>query len=253
MSAPALNTGRELHEIATQLYPICRSITGQGVRQSLRLLRRHIPLAVREVPSGTAVFDWEVPLEWNIEDAAIVSPDGERVVDFQEHNLHVVSYSEPVAAEMQLTELEERLHSLPEHPSWIPYRTSYYRRSWGFCLRHETRQSLRPGTYRVDIKSSLASGSLTYGDLAIPGRGPEEVLFFTHVCHPSLANDNASGMAVATALAHWVASEPLQLPVCVRAGDDRFVVLAEAERAKSGPSTRRAGPRSPGRFRCTHL
>src|SRR5262245_15379585 len=208
MSAPALNTGRELHEFATRLYPICRSLTGQGVRQSLGLIGSHIPLAVREVPSGTAVFDWEVPLEWNIEDAAIVSPDGERVVDFQKHNLHVVSYSEPVAAEMSLTELEERLHSLPDHPSWIPYRTSYYRRSWGFCLRHETRQSLRPGTYRVDIKSSLAPGCLTYGEFAIPGRVREEVLFFTHVCHPSLANDNTSGMAVATALAHWVASEP---------------------------------------------
>jgi aminopeptidase-like protein len=208
MSAPALNTGRELHEFSAQLYPICRSITGGGVRQSLGLIRRHIPLALREVPSGGAVFDWEVPLEWNIEDAAIVSPDGERVVDFQAHNLHVVSYSEPVAAEMPLTELEERLHSLPDHPSWIPYRTSYYRRSWGFCLRHETRQSLRPGTYRVDIKSSLAPGSLTYGEFAIPGRTRGEVLFFTHVCHPSLANDNTSGMAVATALAHWVASEP---------------------------------------------
>jgi aminopeptidase-like protein len=208
MSAPALSTGRELHEFAARLYPICRSITGQGVRQSLGLIRKHLPLAVREVPSGTVVFDWEVPLEWNIEDAAIVSPDGERVVDFQEHNLHVVSYSEPVAAEMPLTELEERLHSLPDHPSWIPYRTSYYRRNWGFCLRHETRQSLRPGTYRVDIKSSLAPGSLTYGEFAIPGRVRDEVLFFTHVCHPSLANDNTSGMAVATALAHWVAGEP---------------------------------------------
>ena len=206
MSAASLNTGRELHEFAAQLYPICRSITGSGVRQSLRLIRRHIPLVLREIPSGGAVFDWEVPLEWNIEDAAIVSPDGERIVDFQQHNLHVVSYSEPVAAEMPLAALEERLHSLPDHPSWIPYRTSYYRRSWGFCLRHETRQSLRPGNYRVDIKSSLAPGSLTYGEWVIPGRTKEEVLFFTHVCHPSLANDNTSGMAVATALAHWLAS-----------------------------------------------
>jgi len=206
MSAASLNTGRELHGVAAQLYPICRSITGSGVRQSLRLIRRHIPLVLREIPSGGAVFDWEVPLEWNIEDAAIVSPDGERIVDFQQHNLHVVSYSEPVAAEMPLAALEERLHSLPDHPSWIPYRTSSYRRSWGFCLRHETRQSLRPGNYRVDIKSSLAPGSLTYGELVIPGRTKEEVLFFTHVCHPSLANDNTSGMAVATALAHWLAS-----------------------------------------------
>jgi aminopeptidase-like protein len=208
MSGLALATGRELHQFCARLYPICRSITGAGLRQSLGLIRRHVPLALREVPSGRAVFDWEVPLEWNIEDAAVISPDGERVVDFRAHNLHVVSYSEPVAATLPLTELDARLHSLPDRPEWIPYRTSYYRRSWGFCLRHATRQALRPGAYRVEIRSSLAPGFLTYGELAIPGRTRDEVLFFTHVCHPSLANDNASGMAVATALAHWVASAP---------------------------------------------
>jgi aminopeptidase-like protein len=147
-------------------------------------------------------------LEWNIEDAAVVSPDGQRIVDFRQHNLHIVSYSEPVATTVSLTELEQRLHSLPDSPTWIPYRTSYYRRTWGFCMRHETRQALRAGRYRVEIKSSLAPGSLTYGELALPGRSREEVLFFTHVCHPSLANDNTSGMAVATGLARWVASEP---------------------------------------------
>ena len=207
MSAPAMN-GQELYQFASELYPICRSITGQGVRQSLGLIGQHIPLAIREVPSGSAVYDWTVPLEWNIEDAAVVSPDGERVVDFHEHNLHIVSYSEPVAATLPLAELEERLYSLPDSPAWIPYRTSYYRRSWGFCMRHETRQALRAGRYRVEIRSSLAPGSLTYGELAIAGRSREEVLFFTHVCHPSLANDNTSGMAVAMGLAKWIASEP---------------------------------------------
>jgi len=137
----------------------------------------------------------------------VLTPDGERIADFQDHNLHLVGYSEPVSRTVPLVEFEQRLHSLPEHPSWIPYRTSYYQRDWGFCLRHETRQSLRPGQYRVEIKSSLAPGSLTYGEFLVPGRSREEVLFFTHVCHPSLANDNATGMAIASLLAQWVAGE----------------------------------------------
>lgn len=181
------------------------------MRQSLGLIRQHVPIAIHEIPSGSAVYDWEVPPEWNIEDAAIVSPDGERIADFQKHNLHIVSYSEPMAATLPLRALQERLHSLPDHPRWIPYRTSYYRRDWGFCLGHETRRALRPGKYRVEIKSSLAPGSLTYGELELPGRSRDEVLFFTHVCHPSLANDNTSGMAVATALASWIAGEPRRL------------------------------------------
>jgi aminopeptidase-like protein len=200
--------GDALHAFASQLYPICRSITGDGVRRTLALIRERIPLEVREVPSGSKVFDWEVPDEWNIDDAAVEAPDGERVVDFRSHNLHIVSYSEPVSASMTLSELEPRLHSLPERPDWIPYRTSYYRRSWGFCLAHSQRTALRNGRYRVEIKSTLKRGSLTYGELAIPGRSRDEVLFFTHVCHPSLANDNASGMAVTTALAEWIASAP---------------------------------------------
>ena len=131
MSFETESTGAELHAFASRLYPICRSITGQGVRQSLALIGEHIPLSVREVPSGSAVYDWEVPLEWNIEDAAVSTPDGERIVDFQKHNLHIVSYSEPVAKTLSLSELEPQLHSLPEHPEWIPYRTSYYQRSVG--------------------------------------------------------------------------------------------------------------------------
>ena len=162
--------GRDLHALASRLYPICRSITGAGVRQSLAILRESIPLQVSEVPSGTTVFDWEVPLEWNIDDAAVIGPDGDRVVDFQRHNLHLVSYSEPVATTLALEELQPHLHSLPDRPSWIPYRTSYYSRSWGFCLDHATRQSLRAGHYRVEVQSSLAPGSLTYGECVVPGR-----------------------------------------------------------------------------------
>ncbi len=200
--------GPELHALATRLYPICRSITGDGVRRSLAILGEHLPLQVHEVPSGTTVFDWEVPLEWNVEDAAVLAPDGARVVDFQRHNLHLVSYSEPVSRTISRTELEAKLHSLPAYPGWIPYRTSYYRRDWGFCLPHVQREALPDGDYRVEVKSSLAPGSLTYAECVLPGRRQDEVLFFTHVCHPSLANDNTSGMAVATALAQWVASEP---------------------------------------------
>jgi len=203
--APA---GQRLYEFAAKLYPICRSITGAGVRQTLALIRARVPLVIHEVPSGTRVLDWEIPDEWNVEDASVTDPDGRRVIDFQAHNLHLVSYSEPVRTSLSLEQLSERLHVLPEQPDWIPYRTSYYRRSWGFCLRAHDRAALRTGRYQVEVRSSLAPGSLTYGELAIPGRTREEVLFFTHVCHPSLANDNTSGMSVATALAEWIASEP---------------------------------------------
>ncbi|HKD53584.1 MAG TPA: DUF4910 domain-containing protein, partial [Steroidobacteraceae bacterium] len=206
--ASAAATGDQLHQFASRLYPICRSITGEGVRQTLALIRARIPLVVHEVPSGTRVFDWQIPLEWNVEDAAVLDADGRRVVDFQAHNLHLVSYSEPVRCTLPLDELSARLHVLPAHPDWIPYRTSYYRRDWGFCMRARERMALRPGRYRVEVKSSLARGALTYGELAIAGRTREEVLLFTHVCHPSLANDNTSGIAVAMALGEWLAGEP---------------------------------------------
>jgi len=204
----ATSAGRSLYEFAARLYPICRSITGGGVRETLALIRARVPLVVHEVPSGTRVFDWEIPPEWNVEDAAVIDADGRRVVDFQAHNLHLVGYSEPVQTSLSLEELSARLHVLPEHPDWIPYRTSYYHRSWGFCMRARDRAALRAGRYRIEVKSSLAPGSLTYGELVIAGRTRDEVLFFTHVCHPSLANDNTSGMAVTTALAEWIASEP---------------------------------------------
>src|SRR6266513_2158898 len=176
---------------------------------ALALIRARVPLIVHEVPSGTRVFDWEIPLEWNVEDAAVIDADGRRVIDFQAHNLHLVGYSEPVQTSLSLAQLSARLHVLPEHPDWIPYRTSYYRRDWGFCMRARDRLALRAGRYRIEVKSSLAPGSLTYGELPIAGRTRAEVLVFTHVCHPSLANDNTSGMAVMTALAEWIAREPL--------------------------------------------
>ena len=206
--APAADVGQALHAFASQLYPICRSITGNGVRQTLDLIGGRIELERREVPSGTQVFDWEVPLEWNIEDACVIGPDGDRVVDFRDHNLHVVSYSEPIHRTLSFEEIRPHLHSLPGSPDWIPYRTSYYRRDWGFCLRDRKLQSLRPGRYEVRVDSSLAPGSLSYAECVLPGQSRQEVLFFTHVCHPSLANDNTSGMAIATFLAGWIGAQP---------------------------------------------
>lgn len=200
--------GKELHAFASQLYPICRSITGNGVRTTLQLIARHIPLQIQEVPSGSQVFDWEVPLEWNVEDAYVKDSDGRRVVDFREHNLHLVSYSEPVARQLTLAELQPHLHVHKHNPGWLPYRTSYYRRSWGFCMRARDSERLRDGRYEVSIDTRLERGSLTYGEFVLPGRSREEVLLFTHVCHPSLANDNTSGMAIATWLAEWLAQEP---------------------------------------------
>lgn len=193
--------------LARRLYPICRSISGAGLRRTLQLLRQSVPLHLVEIPSGTRTFDWEVPVEWNIETARIMDPDGRVVVDFADHNLHVVSYSEPVAATMSLEELRPRLH-VHRNPDWIPYRTSYYRRTWGFCLRSRDLESWKGGAYRVEIRSTLEPGSLTYGELVLPGTTDREVLIFTHACHPSLANDNVSGLVVAAALAQWLEARP---------------------------------------------
>jgi aminopeptidase-like protein len=202
----AASAGADLHAFASKLYPICRSITGAGVRKTLRMINERIELKWHEVPSGSKVFDWEVPLEWNIEDAWVRDADGRRVVDFQAHNLHILNYAEPVRTTATLEELRPKLHSIADRPDWIPYRTSYYRRQWGFCMRHRELERLQSGKYEIVVDSSLAPGSLTYAEFVLPGRSKDEVLFFTHVCHPSLANDNTSGMAIATALASWVAS-----------------------------------------------
>ena len=193
--------GEDIHELICDLYPICRSITGNGVRETLSRINEQIELNVYEVPTGTQVFDWTVPREWNIRDAYIKNDKGERVVDFQKSNLHVVSYSVPVNRPMELSELREHLHSIPEQPDWIPYRTSYYNENWGFCLTHQQYESLEDGTYDVCIDSTLENGSLTYAECFIPGSTSDEILLFSHTCHPSLCNDNLSGVALATFLA----------------------------------------------------
>ncbi len=197
----ANTTGEEMMSFISGLYPICRSITGEGVRETLRRIAAHIPLTVTEVPSGTEVFDWVVPQEWNINDAYIKDSSGRRVVDFKASNLHVVGYSIPVRTRVTLEKLRSHLFSLPEHPDWVPYRTSYYNQTWGFCLSDRTLGQLKEEEYEVCIDSSLKDGSLTYAEFLIPGQAPEEVLISCHTCHPSLCNDNLSGIAVATFLA----------------------------------------------------
>ncbi|WUL20078.1 DUF4910 domain-containing protein [Amycolatopsis sp. NBC_00355] len=200
-----MRTGAELHALVERLYPICRSITGDGVRQTLDIIGEHIPLERHEVPTGTQVLDWTIPQEWNIRDAYVAAPSGERVIDFRESNLHVVGYSVPVSERLPLSELREHLHTLPDQPSWVPYRTSYYAPAWGFCLAQEKLDALPDGEYDVVIDSTLADGSLTYGEHVVPGRVTDEVIVSCHVCHPSLANDNLAGIAVAISLAQQLA------------------------------------------------
>lgn len=200
--------GRQMYELITELYPICRSITGNGVRESLAILGRHIPLEIHEVPSGTSVFDWTVPLEWNIRDAYIKNPAGEKIVDFNRSNLHILNYSVPVHYKVRLTELKDHLFSIPEHPDWIPYRTSYYKENWGFCVTDRMLNSLEDGEYEVCIDSSLEAGHLTFGEYYLPGQSSDEILISCHSCHPSLCNDNLSGMALATFLAKTLQSLP---------------------------------------------
>ncbi len=200
--------GRAMHDLAAELFPLCRSITGDGVRQTLRILQKRIPLDIREVPTGTPVLDWTVPKEWNIRDAYIKDVRGERIVDFRTSNLHVVGYSVPVRGTLTLAELRPHLHTLPDRPDWIPYRTSYWKETWGFCLPHKQLQAMTEGPYEVCIDATLEDGFLTYGELFLPGETEGEVLLSCHVCHPSLGNDNLSGIALATFLARALAARP---------------------------------------------
>jgi aminopeptidase-like protein len=202
--------GDAMHRLIADLYPICRSITGNGVRETLRRVGEIVPLEVREVPTGTRVFDWTVPKEWNIADAYVKGPDGRRVVDFKRSNLHVLNYSVPFHGKMSLAELRSHLFTLPAQPDWIPYKTSYYEERWGFCLSQNQLAALQEGVYEVGIDASLEGGHLTYGECFVPGSSADEVLISCHVCHPSLCNDNLSGIALCTYLARELRGRPLR-------------------------------------------
>src|SRR6266852_2274879 len=197
-----------MYGLIEELYPICRSITGDGLRSTLRRIQQEIPIEIREVPTGTPVFDWTVPREWNIRDAYIKNAAGDRVVDFRRSNLHVVNYSVPIRGRIALAELKEHLHTLPDRPDSIPYRTSYYKETWGFCLSQRDLDTLPDGEYEVMIDSSLEDGHLSYGEYLLPGESLDEVLISCHSCHPSLCNDNLSGIAVAVSLAQELAERP---------------------------------------------
>ena len=199
--------GNDLYALVEELYPICRSITGDGVRETLKILEKHIALTTHEVPTGTQVFDWTVPKEWNIRDAYIKNGNGEKIVDFRNSNLHVMSYSIPVRKTLSLEELQAHVFTLPDHPEWIPYRTSYHNEQWGFCLTHKQLIELHDEEYEVCIDSSLEDGALTYGEYYLKGEVADEVLISCHICHPSLCNDNLSGIAVATFLAKYLGTQ----------------------------------------------
>ena len=202
-----MNDGNEIYFLARRLWPICRSITGDGVRKSLSILQEYLPgLAIQEIPSGAQCFDWQVPPEWNISDAYIIGPDGTKIVDFNRNNLHVVGYSLPVDLELDLEQLQNHLHSLPEQPNAIPYVTSYYSPRWGFCISEAQRKTLIAGKYRVKIDSQLKPGAMTYGELILPGHTDREVLISTYICHPSMANNELSGPSVTTYVARWLMS-----------------------------------------------
>lgn len=204
-----LPRGKAMISLMRELWPICRSLAGAGVRESLSIIKRQLPsLEIREVRSGTKCSDWLVPKEWVIRDAYIIDPQGNKIADFKKCNLHIVGYSVPVDKAMELDELQAHLYSLPEQPSAIPYVTSYYKENWGFCLSHEQRESLVPGTYKIKIDSDLFDGAMSYGELVIRGATDEEVLLSTYICHPSMANNELSGPCLAVALANWLSGQP---------------------------------------------
>jgi aminopeptidase-like protein len=206
----SISTGQKIYQLIEELYPICRSITGDGFRQTLRIMGQHIPLDVREVPSGTQVLDWTIPKEWNIRDAYIRNSAGEKIVDFKKLNLHVLNYSVPIRGKMRLDELKQHLFSLPDYPEWIPYRTSYYKENWGFCISHNLLESLTDEDYEVVVDSSLEDGHLTYGEYVARGETDEEFIISCHCCHPSLCNDNLSGIGLAIQLAKTLSQRKMR-------------------------------------------
>ena len=249
----AQQSGSGMYELISQLYPICRSITGDGVRKTLNILQGHIPLEIFEVPTGKEVFDWTIPREWNVRDAYVKNSQGEKIIDFQQHSLHLLNYSIPIQQKMSLAELKEHLFTIPDRPEWIPYRTSYYRDNWGFCLTHKQLEALEDDEYEVYIDSSLEPGHLTYGEYYLPGESESEVLLTCHVCHPSLCNDNLSGISVVTFLAELLKSLDLRysyrfLFIPGTIGSIAWLALNEARTAKIEHGLVVAGVGDTGKF-----
>lgn len=219
----SLSTDEELSSLFDQLFPICRSITGDGVRQTIKILQEYIPLVSESVPTGQKVFDWTVPPEWNVSEAYLDDDSGQRIVDFKNNNLHIVNYSEPIEKTLSLEELQPHLHSLPHLPDAIPYVTSYYKKNWGFCLSHKQREKLKNTKYRAVIRSELKSGELIYAHHTLPAtvNSQREVLLSTYICHPSMANNELSGPLVTTMLYQKLKKMP------VRQFNYRFVFVPE--------------------------
>lgn len=201
--------GRQSHALATELWPINRSLTGPGVRETLEIIGRELPgLQRHRIASGETAFDWIVPDEWACDSARLIGPQGHIICDFAQNNLHLVGYSVPTQVELSLADLQQHLHSLPEQPDAIPYVTAYYGEVWGFCLTHNVRKSLEDGLYKVEINTTRSPGHLDYADLVIEGETDHEILLSTYVCHPSMANNELSGPVLAHALAKIIAAEP---------------------------------------------
>jgi aminopeptidase-like protein len=197
--------GKHIHNFAKELWPINRSITGEGVRQTLRMISNHLPsLKIKSIPSGTKVFDWSIPKEWFVQEAYIITPEGKRICDFRDNNLHLVGYSVPFEGKVSFDELKRHLYTFPDLPKAIPYVTSYYKERWGFCLSHDQLNTLRNGIYKVVIKSTLSHGELNYAELLIKGKSNKEIFLSTYICHPSMANNELSGPTVVTFLAKWL-------------------------------------------------
>ena len=210
----------EMFSLIQELFPICRSITGNGVRESLERIKENIPITKHEIPTGTKVFDWIIPKEWNIKDAYVTDLNGKKIIDFQKSNLHIVSYSTPIKKQISLDELKKHIFSIPEKPDYIPYATSYYNETWGFCLEHNKLIEMNDEKYNISIESKLEDGFLTYGEFLIEGESKDEILISSYICHPSMCNDNLSGVVVATALAKYLKNFKLKYSI-------RFLFIPE--------------------------
>lgn len=218
--------GNALYELASRLFPICRSLTGEGVRETLSIISEHLPLKVHTIPTGTQLFDWQAPHEWSIREAYIVDATGRHIVDFAQHNLHVVNFSLPVHTKLTLGELKEHIHTLPDQPDLIPYRTCYHTEAWGFCMAHNTLIQMQEQTYEVVINAERRDGSLIFGEFIHQGETDETFLVSTHLCHPSLANDNCSGIAVLTLLGEVLKSRKTRFTYRLLFGPATFGALA---------------------------